>query len=303
MITPTRRSFLVSSALGVSGVTANCGAAVAADNPQPKGTYRLTRDIPIEEGFDIVVAGGGPAGAAAAICAARLGAKVLLVEATGCMGGMGTNALVSNWYCLGDGAKWAVGGLIGEVIHALCREKMAAPAAIDNFEKGKYIGTVGFNPEGLKLIFDRLCREASVEVRFFTRVIDADVEADKSRVNGVVTVSSEGYRCIRAAAFIDCTGDAILSELCGAKSRAAGRDTPNIMPPTLCAMIADIDYENTSATTMSTTRMTSSRRARATEFPMACSCPGAGRISGWPAAASARTSRCRARSATSPAVR
>ena len=42
-------------------------------------TYNLVRDIPIEEGYDLVVAGGGPAGSAAAICAARLGAKVLLL--------------------------------------------------------------------------------------------------------------------------------------------------------------------------------------------------------------------------------
>ena len=47
-------------------------------------TYRLTRDVPVEDGYDVLVAGGGPAGSAAAICAARLGAKVLLVEATGC---------------------------------------------------------------------------------------------------------------------------------------------------------------------------------------------------------------------------
>ncbi|MFC1718772.1 FAD-dependent oxidoreductase [Candidatus Poribacteria bacterium] len=52
-------------------------------------TYQLVRDIPVEKGYDVVVAGGGPAGSAAAICAARLGAKVLLVEATGCLGGHG----------------------------------------------------------------------------------------------------------------------------------------------------------------------------------------------------------------------
>ena len=45
-------------------------------------TYQLVRSIPVEKGYDVVVAGGGPAGSAAAICAARLGAKVLLVEAT-----------------------------------------------------------------------------------------------------------------------------------------------------------------------------------------------------------------------------
>jgi flavin-dependent dehydrogenase len=57
-------------------------------------TYTLKREIPIEEGYDIIVAGGGPAGSAAAICAARLGAKVLLIEALGCLGGTGTAGLV-----------------------------------------------------------------------------------------------------------------------------------------------------------------------------------------------------------------
>jgi len=57
--------------------------------------YRLVREIPVEKGYDVVVAGGEPAGSAAAICAARLGAKVLLVEAMGCLGGMATSGLVS----------------------------------------------------------------------------------------------------------------------------------------------------------------------------------------------------------------
>ena len=58
-------------------------------------TSRLERDIPIDDTYDVIVCGGGPAGSAAAICAGRLGAKVLLVEATGCMGGMGTSGLVT----------------------------------------------------------------------------------------------------------------------------------------------------------------------------------------------------------------
>ena len=60
-------------------------------------THRLTRDIPVDESYDILVAGGGPAGTAAAVCAARLGAKVLLAEANGCLGGMGTSGLVSTF--------------------------------------------------------------------------------------------------------------------------------------------------------------------------------------------------------------
>lgn len=58
-------------------------------------TYRLTRDIPVEANYDLVIAGAGPARSAAAISASRLGAKVLLIEATGCLSGMGTSGLVT----------------------------------------------------------------------------------------------------------------------------------------------------------------------------------------------------------------
>jgi alkyl hydroperoxide reductase subunit AhpF len=90
--------------------TAGASLVAAAIAPGKSGaqinsanTYKLKREIPVEEGYDLVVAGGGPAGAAAAISAARLGAKVLLVEATGCMGGMGTSGLVTQFPSLGDG--------------------------------------------------------------------------------------------------------------------------------------------------------------------------------------------------------
>ena len=57
--------------------------------------YTLKRTIRRERGYDLVVAGGGPGGCGAALAAARLGAKVLLLEGSGCLGGMGTSALVA----------------------------------------------------------------------------------------------------------------------------------------------------------------------------------------------------------------
>ena len=86
----TRRSFLKSSACGTASgwlATAVGSAADNRDQPGGKETFRLTREIPVEKGFDLVVAGGGPAGAAAAICAARLGAKVALVQDRPVLGG------------------------------------------------------------------------------------------------------------------------------------------------------------------------------------------------------------------------
>jgi ribulose 1,5-bisphosphate synthetase/thiazole synthase len=233
----SRRGFL-----GTAGAAAAAPISFGQVAPPAKDTYRLTRDIPVEQGYDIIVAGGGPSGAAAAISAARLGAKVLLVEAIGSMGGMGTNSYVSNWYSLNNGEEVVVGGLIVELIQTLYKNRQVAPAAVEDIENGRMLNAVGFNPEGLKILFDKLCKDAGVEVRYFTRVIDVDVDRGAGRVNGVVTSNIEGYRYIKAKAFIDCTGDAVLTTLTGAKVRAAGHDTPNIMPPTLCAMISDIDY-------------------------------------------------------------
>ena len=165
------------------------------------------------------------------------------------MGGMGTNAYVSNWYSLTNGEMSVIGGLILELCETLCKERQAAPCAIEAYKNGKLLGTVGFNQEGLKSLFDRLCQQAGVEIHYFTRVIDADVDKQKGRVNDLVTNKVEGYRYIAAKTFIDATGDVILSDLCGDKAYAAGKDKPNIMPPALCAMISCMDYEQYKSST------------------------------------------------------
>lgn len=202
-------------------------------------TYRLVRDIPTEKGYDVVVAGGGPAGSAAAICAARLGAKVLLVEALGCLGGTGTSGLVCNWYRLSDGKRVIIGGLLLETVEAMFEHGLLPMRVKPKMWRG-----FGFDPEGLKVLLDDLCADAGVEVRFFTKVIDAEVDGENRKVNGVVLHNVEGYSYVPARAFVDATGDAVLTDLCGAPCREAGRDTEGIMPPTLCAALSNIDFDN-----------------------------------------------------------
>src|SRR4051812_50172433 len=90
-------------------------------------TYRLTRDIPVDESFDVLVAGGGPAGAAAAISAARLGAKVLLVESTGCLGGMGTSGLVTAFDPMANGEECLVGGFMRELVETMYERGYMSP--------------------------------------------------------------------------------------------------------------------------------------------------------------------------------
>ena len=73
--------------------------------------------VPMDDSWDVIVAGGGPSGCAAAIAAAREGARTLLVEATGALGGSGTTALVPAWCPFSDKEKIIYRGLAEEVFN------------------------------------------------------------------------------------------------------------------------------------------------------------------------------------------
>jgi hypothetical protein len=205
-------------------------------------TYRLTRDIPVDESFDVLVAGGGPAGSAAAVSAARLGAKVLLVEATGCLGGMGTSGLVSTFGPVADGKRMLVGGFMRELVETMHQRGSLGPHVVPEFLYSQLNRWVPFKPEELKRILDEKVQEAGVDLRFFTRLIDA--EAKDGRIEGAVISNIEGYQFIRAKTFVDATGDATLSHLAGADCKVILRDIDTVAPSTLCSLYAGMNWDD-----------------------------------------------------------
>jgi hypothetical protein len=209
-------------------------------------SFNFSRSIPVEEEYDLLVAGGGPAGSAAAVSAARLGAKVLLVEATGCLGGMSTSGLVNTFGPMGDGERTLVGGFTRELIETMYERGYLGPEVTPEYWITHYNRWIPFDPEALKRLLDEYCVEAGVEIRYFTRVIDADVENRK--VGGAIISNIEGLRYIKAKAFIDCTGDAVLAAACGVDCKIAGRDWP-FQPATVCSTYSGIDWKNPAYTT------------------------------------------------------
>ncbi len=201
---------------------------------QPTFSWRKT--IPIRHAVDVLVAGGGPAGIAASLAAARLGASVLLIEQTGTLGGMGTSGLVPGFCPMGDGKRVIVGGIGREVVDRL----RAAGATGPDDRPDRWHGWIPFQVESLKLLYDEMIAEAGVTLRFLTTLVD--VATDGRRVKHVVLCGRQGPYAVHAQCFVDATGDGLLSALAGA-AYEIGDATGALQPPTLCSIFAGVDWE------------------------------------------------------------
>ena len=169
------------------------------------------KSIPVKYTVDVFVAGGGPAGIAAAIAAARQGSRVYLAEAGGSFGGLGTIGLVPSFAQFTDGEHFLADGIGREVYEKLYGYPTRAQER----------GFKPFSVERLKDVYDEMVTSAGVEFTFFTRLID--VISENGRVDAVILASKSGLFAIKAVVYIDCTGDADLVEWAGGRySRCLG---------------------------------------------------------------------------------
>lgn len=157
------------------------------------------REIPVVGDYDVIVCGGGPAGFAAAIAAARSGAKTALLEVHGCIGGIWTAGMLS-WILDGFNKP----GIMAELIKRLGEQG-----------NGKRVNSAWvYHPEPMKLLLEDMLLEAGVTIRLFTRVVGA-VNDDKNRLAAVVTESKSGREVWTAKSFVDATGDGDLAAQAG----------------------------------------------------------------------------------------
>ena len=193
----------------------------------PSISYK--KSIPVKYTVDVFVAGGGPAGVAAAIAAARQGSRVYLAEAGGSFGGSGTIGLVPSFAQFTDGEHFIADGIGREVY-----EKLYGYPAREQERCFK-----PFSVERLKEVYDEMATAAGVEFTFFTRLVD--VITQNGKVDVVILASKSGLFAIKAAVYIDCTGDADLVEWAGGET-VYGDENGVAMPATLCSLWANIDY-------------------------------------------------------------
>ena len=184
------------------------------------------RDTPVVHEADLCVVGGSCTGVFAAVRAARMGARVAIVESNGFFGGVATAGLVNIWHALTDtsGALPIIGGLTREVVNRLARRDAV-------FHVGNESSGYVLNTEELKIELDELITEAGVRPFLHTRFVSP--VCDDAVVQAILVEDKTGRRAIRANYWIDATGDGDLIRRMGLET--VTHDDPQ--PPTACAVI------------------------------------------------------------------
>lgn len=189
------------------------------------------RSLPVRHEVDVLVVGGGPAGCAAAVAAARQGAKVFLVEAQGCLGGLGTAGMVPAYMCFSDGENFCAAGIGEEILHRMWE--------YGNY--GDFDRPLSIRVEALKRVYDDLLLEAGVDFVFHTQLVD--VLMDGQKIDSCVFASKSGMYAVKAKVYIDGTGDADVAAWAGAPFKQ-GDENGKVMASTLCSLWAGIDFKN-----------------------------------------------------------
>jgi hypothetical protein len=200
--------------------------------------HAFRQDVPVIASADVVVVGGGPGGLGAAVMAARRGARVLLVERYGHLGGMAVSGEVHPFM-----SNHAHGQTLDKPVYTEWIERMRAylPPAAQAGEPvtGEATGRQErmISKDLAMLAMEDLCIESGVELLYHHTLVGA--VSKERRIQAAIVHSKSGLGAIEAPVFVDATGDADLSVQAGCRAEVGG-PTGHCQPMTLCFKLAHV---------------------------------------------------------------
>src|SRR3954470_17881524 len=199
------------------------------------------RQIPVYGEYDVAVLGGGPAGIAASVAAARAGRRTLLIERYGFLGGMGTAAGVTN-FC---GLHANVHGEMHRVVQGIATDLLARIDRLGGLNAPHLIlGKIfaqAYDTAAYKIAADDLLAAHKVDILFHALGAGVVMHDDK-RINALMIETKAGRQAVRANIFIDCSGDGDLAAWAGAPFEV-GDNAGNMMYPSMMFRLNGIDPE------------------------------------------------------------
>jgi hypothetical protein len=197
------------------------------------------RQIPLYGEYEVTVLGGGPAGIAAAVAAARAGRKTLLIERYGFLGGMGTAAGVTN-FC---GLHANVHGEMHRLVQGIASDLLARIDHLGGLNAphlilGKILAQA-YDTAAYKIAADDLLAAHKVDILFHALGAGV-VMQDDARINGLMVETKAGRQAVRSDIFIDCSGDGDLAAWAGARFEV-GDNAGSMLYPSMMFRLNGID--------------------------------------------------------------